>query len=105
MFIDDLSGVVLWLDDGQVLPPWNDSRLPVPPDLQIELQQWLLAFEDLIVGMSRAETQHPPDAWVELDRLGLHLSNRLQESLGRDYIVTYQFVTAEAEAMYGPASD
>lgn len=99
MFVDDVSGVGLWLDIGWDYPdsPYEylfydepENLLPISSQLRDDIRSWVDEYTATFDG------REARFGWVEHDRRGLHLSERLRSELPSDeFEVQYRPHTRE----------
>jgi hypothetical protein len=85
MFVDDVSGIGLWLSGGP-RPSFREESLPIPAELRERIQAWVDEYTEWILGpRDRYGEQWP----LEHSWRGHDLSEDLQAALGDGYQVDY----------------
>jgi hypothetical protein len=89
LMVDDVAGIALW-DDG-VSTDRLEDELPLPDDLRQRVRSWV---DEYTRSIDRSESW-TTDQYVEFDRRGHQLSIELQQVLGPEYRIQYDFMTQE----------
>ncbi len=102
-FADYFASFPLWSGDGSSDPDELRESLPLTAELRDDLVAWVNAYtaRDLS-GMTDEERAR---WYVEFDRAGLALRDRVQAELGADTHVEYRFMTSELERSSKPKDD
>src|SRR3712207_5754633 len=102
-FADEFASFPLWSADGSADPDQLRESLPLSPELTRQLTEWSDEYTKRdLTGLTDDEVS---EWYLDFDRRGLGLSERVSLELGPTMHVEYRFMTAELEGIVRQPSE